>query len=65
MANEIGKQETSSFIFVILDSNEEMKMKNIPHSTLPNLYGLLKYYPSTLIFEFDVQCNSYDYISNA
>ena len=40
-------------------------MKNIPHSTLPNFYGLPSKDPNTFLFEFDVLCNSYEYINDA
>jgi hypothetical protein len=40
-------------------------MKNIPLSTLPNFHGLSSEYPDEFLFEFDILCISYDYISNA
>jgi hypothetical protein len=40
-------------------------MKNIPHSTLPNFHGLSKEDPDTFLFEFDVLCRSYDYVTDA
>jgi hypothetical protein len=65
MAHEIVKEETSTFRFSIRGSNEETKMKNIPHSTLSNFHGLSKEDPNTFLFEFDVLCRSYDYVSDA
>jgi hypothetical protein len=40
-------------------------MKNIPLSTVPNFHGLSSEDPDEFIFEFDILCRSYDYISNA
>jgi hypothetical protein len=40
-------------------------MKNIPLSTLPNFHGLSLEDPDEFLFEFDILCRSYDYISNA
>lgn len=46
--------------------NEETKMKSIPHSSLQmNFHGLSKEYPDTFLFEFDVLCRSYDYVSKS
>jgi hypothetical protein len=42
MAHETVKEETSAFRFPIRGSNEETKMKNIPHSSLLNFHGLSK-----------------------
>jgi hypothetical protein len=60
---KVVKEETSAFKFPIRGSNEETKMKNIPHSTLPNFHGLSKEDPDTFLFEFDILCRSYDYVS--
>jgi hypothetical protein len=40
-------------------------MKNIPLSSLPNFHGLSSEDPDEFLFEFDILCRSYDYISNA
>jgi hypothetical protein len=40
-------------------------MKNIPLSALPNFHGLSSKYLDEFLFEFDILCRSYDYISNA
>jgi hypothetical protein len=40
-------------------------MKNIPLSELPNFHGLSSDNPDEFLFEFDMLCRSYDYISNA
>ena len=39
-------------------------MKNIPLSVLPNFHGLSSEDPDEFLFEFDILCRSYDYISN-
>jgi hypothetical protein len=39
MAHEIVKEETYTFRFSIRGSNEETKIKNIPHSGLLNFHG--------------------------
>lgn len=59
MAHEI-KEVTSTFRFHIRESDEETKIKNIPHST-----GLSKEDPNTFLFEFDVLYRSYDYVLGA
>jgi hypothetical protein len=40
-------------------------MKNIPLSALPNFHGLSSEDPDEFLFEFDILCRSYKYISNA
>jgi hypothetical protein len=40
-------------------------MKNIPLSALPNFHGLSSEDLDEFLFEFDILCISYDYISNA
>jgi hypothetical protein len=65
MTHETVKEETSAFRFTIKGSNEETKMKNIPHSSLPNFHGLSKEDPDTFLFKFNVLCRSYDYVSDA
>jgi hypothetical protein len=39
-------------------------MKNIPLSALPNFHGLSSEDPDEFLFEFDILCRSYDYVSN-
>jgi hypothetical protein len=65
MAHETEKQETFAFRFPIKGSNEETKMKNIPHSSLPNFHVLSKEDPDTFLFTFNVLCRSCDYVSDA
>jgi hypothetical protein len=65
MENKNVKVETSTFRFSIRGYNEEIKMKNIPHSALPIFHGLSKEDLDTFLFKFDVLCRSYDYMSYA
>ena len=65
---EKGGEEVKSnmtFEFPIRYPYEEAPMKNIPHSTLPNFYGLPSEDLDTFLFEFDVLCCSYEYIIDA
>ena len=39
-------------------------MKNIPLLTLPNFHGLSSEDPYEFLFEFDILCRRYNYISN-
>jgi len=65
MAHEIIKEETYAFEFSIKGSNEETKMKNIPHSSLPDFHGLPKEDIDTFLFEFNVLCRRYGYVLDA
>jgi hypothetical protein len=66
MEHEVVKEETSAFGFPIRGSNEETKMGNIPHLAFPNLHGLSKEdLDETFLFEFNVLCRSYYYVSDA
>ena len=40
-------------------------MKNIPFLALPNFHGLSSEDPDEFLFEFDILCRSYDYVTNA
>jgi len=53
------------FEFPIGDIKGEAPMKNIPLSSLPSFQGMTMEDLNTFLFEFDVLCRSYDYISNA
>jgi hypothetical protein len=65
MAHKIVKEEPMTFGFPIKETDEETKMKNIPHSSLPKFHGLSKEDHDTFLFEFDVLCRSYDYVTDA
>lgn len=58
----IANEEMYTFIFLILESGEETKMKNIPHSVLPIFHGLSKGDLDTFLFEFDVLYRSYEFV---
>ena len=51
--------------FPIVDIEEDAPMKYIPPSALPTFNGLSTKDPNTFLFEFDVSCRSYDYVSDA
>lgn len=57
--------EEATFGFPIVDTTtilgEEVKMKNIPHSVLPNFYGMSTKDPDSFMFEFDILCRTYGY----
>lgn len=59
-----GDQETN-FGIPIVDTNailrEDVKMKNIPPSVLPNFYGMSTEDPDSFMFEFDILCRTYGY----
>ena len=40
-------------------------MKNISPSVLPQFHGIAVEDPDEFIFEFDILCHSYDYVTNA
>ena len=54
------EDEEATFKFPILDTSiilgEEVKMKNIPPSILPNLYHMTSKDPDYFLFEFDILC---------
>jgi hypothetical protein len=62
MAREFFMEEPTNFEFPIKEIDEETKMKNIHHSSLPKFHGLSKEDLDTFLFEFDVLCRSYDYM---
>jgi hypothetical protein len=65
MAHDIVKEESTNLEFPIKEIDEETKMKNIHHSSLPKFHGLSKEDLDTFPFEFDVLCKSYDYVIDA
>ena len=58
--------ETNTFKFPIqnIGSTFTNQMKHIPHSALPNFHGMESEYLDTFLFEFDVLCSSYDYVTD-
>jgi len=65
MTWDIVKEEPTTFKFPIKETDEETKMKNIPHSALSNFLMLSKEDLDTFQFEFHALCRSYDYVTNA
>jgi hypothetical protein len=63
------EEEEVTFGFPILDMpttfGNELKMKNIPPSVLPNLYGMASEDLMHSLFEFDILCRTYGYIDDA
>ena len=51
--------------FPIGEIRGDAPMKTIPLSALPNFQGIHIEDPNTFLFEFDIVCRSYDYITNA
>ena len=65
---EDGNDEEATFGFPIVDTSEilgeEVKMKNIPPSVLPNFYGMSTEDPDAFMFEFDILCRTYGYTND-
>ena len=59
------EDQEATFKFPILDTSiilgEEVKMKNIPPSVLPNFYGMTSEDPDSFLFEFDILCHTCGY----
>lgn len=62
---EDDRDQEATFGFPIVDTSailgEEVKMKNIPPSVLPNFYGMSTKDPDAFMFEFDILCRTYGY----
>ena len=66
--NEEGEGENqteATFGFPILDTMQDVTMKNIPPSSLPTFYGKSNEELDTLLFEFNILCRSYNYLQDA
>ena len=66
--NDEGEGENrteTTFVFPILDTAQDINMKNIPPSSLPAFYWKSNEYPDTFLFEFDILCISYNYLKDA
>ena len=59
------KRIETTFGFPILDTAQDINMKNIPPSSLPTFYGKSSEDPDTFLFEFDILCRSYNYLQDA
>ena len=61
-----GENQTEvTFGFPILDTVQDVTMKNIPPSSLPTFYGKSNEDPDTFLFEFNILCRSYNYLQDA
>ena len=56
-------QTVATFGFPILDTMQDVIMKNIPPSSLPTFYGKINEDPDTFLFEFNILCRSYNYLT--
>jgi len=56
---------TSTIDFPIGDLGTSAPTKPIPLTTLHSFHGLTSEDPDTFLFEFDIVCRGYDYITNA
>ena len=66
--NEEGEGENqteATFGFPILDTMQDVTMKNIPPSSLPTFYGKINEDPDTFMFKFDILCRRYNYLQYA
>ena len=66
--NDEGEWENrteATFGFPILDTAQDVNMKNIPPSSLPTFYGKSNEDPDTFLFEFDILYRSYNYLQDA
>ena len=63
---EEGENRTeATFGLPILDTAQDVNMKNIPPSSLPTFYGKSNEDPDTFFLEFDILCRSYNYLQDA
>lgn len=58
-------EEQSTFGFPIVNSEDNVQMKNISPSTLLQFHGKVYEDPYSFLFKFDILCWSYDYSSDA
>ena len=58
-------QIEATFGFPILDTMQDVTMKNIPPSSLLSFYGKSNEDPDTYLFEFDILCRSYNYLQDS
>ena len=66
--NEEGEGENwteATFGFPILDTMQDVTMKNIPPSSLPTFYGKSNEDLDTFLFKYDILCRSYIYLQYA
>ena len=66
--NDKGEGENrteTTFVFPILDTAQDVNMKNIPPSSLPTFYGKSNEDLDTFFFEFEMLCRSYNCLQDA
>jgi hypothetical protein len=67
--DEEEEEEQTTFAFPIVDTptllGDEIKMKNIPPSVLPNFFGMSTEDPNAFMFEFFIICLTYGYTNDA
>ena len=66
--NDEGEGENrteTTFRFLILDTAQDVNMKNIPPSSLPTFYGKRNEDLDTFLFDFDILYRSYNYLQDA
>jgi hypothetical protein len=67
--DEEEEEEHTTFSFPIVDTptllGDDIKMKNISPSILPNFFGLSTEDPDAFMFEFDIVCRTYGYTNDA
>jgi hypothetical protein len=51
-----NEEEKEMFEFPILETWEQVRMKNINPTTLPHFHGMITKDPNTFLFEFEVLC---------
>ena len=63
--DKVNNQTEVTFGFPILDTAQDVNMKNIPPSSLPTFYGKSNEDSDTFLFEFDILCRSYNYLQDS
>ena len=59
------READQTFGFPILDLTQNVNMKNINPSVLLTFHGLSTEDPNSFLFEFDILCRRYNYVSDA
>jgi len=63
--NREEENTESTFGFSILDLSQDFNMKNIPLYSLLNFHGKIIEDPDTFLFEFNILCRRYNYVTDA
>ena len=64
MANNPQTPHSSTLQYPIVDTSFNTPMKSIPLQNIPTFHGLTSEDPNAFLFEFDVLCRGYDYITD-